>query len=64
MYHAEPCLYWVCTWYVLVYTLKNKMYNYGIRTMDLMQSILHTVPLRYQRAFHGEIECQYKVYNH
>ena len=40
------------------------MYNCGIRTMDLMQSILHTVPLSYQRAFHGDIMYQYKVSNH
>ena len=38
------------------------MYNVGIRTKDLMQGILRTMPLRYQRAFHGDIMCQYKLY--
>ena len=58
MYYAEPGLFLVCTWYVLVHTRKNKKFNahdVGIRTVDFMHSNQRAVPLRYQRAFHGDI---------
>ena len=52
MYEYVPGLYDVRNGYVLVRTRKNKnsiTHKVGIRTEDLMQSILCTMPLRYQR---------------
>ena len=52
MYEDVPGLYDVWNGYVLVRTRKNKnsiTHKVEIRTEDLMQSILRTMPLRYQR---------------
>ncbi len=56
MYHYVLFLYLVCTQYVLVHTRKTKntkLHNVKAQTVNLMRSILHAIPLRYQRAFHG-----------
>ncbi len=53
-------MYSVCTQCVLgMYSKIPKMnlHNVGIRTVNLMHSILRTMPLRYKRSFHGDITC-------
>ncbi len=35
-----------------------------IRTKDLMHTILHDIPLRYQREIIGDMNGQYGVYSH